>query len=129
MPYQSALSVVAPVRDGAADELDRLLAEMGNGIANGEVIDFGALSGVHFARIVVVPADTDHRGRPLRANIVYLADLDVLRRSTWPSSRVRRARGSTASSATARATRPARRANTSASSGCGAASPARRPCT
>ena len=77
MPYQSALSVVAPVRDGAADELDRLLAEMGNGVANGEVIDFGALSGVHFARIVVVPADTDHRGRPLPANVVYIADLDV----------------------------------------------------
>ncbi len=50
---------------------------MGNGVANGEVIDFGALSGVHFARIVVVPADTDHRGRPLPANVVYLADLDV----------------------------------------------------
>ena len=77
MPYQSALSVVAPVRDGAADDLDRLLEEMGNGVANGEVIDFGALSGVHFARIVVVPADTDHRGRPLPANVVYLADLDV----------------------------------------------------
>ena len=77
MPYQSALSIVAPVRDGAADDLDRLLAEMGNGVANGEVIDFGALSGVHFARIVVVPADTDHRGRPLPATLVFLADLDV----------------------------------------------------
>ncbi|HEV2901943.1 MAG TPA: hypothetical protein VGW30_01650 [Gaiellaceae bacterium] len=77
MPFQSALSVVAPVRDGAAEELDRVLAQMGNGVANGEVIDFGSLSGLHFARIVVVPADTDHRGRPLPANIVYLADLDV----------------------------------------------------
>ena len=47
MPYQSALSVVAPVRDGAADDLDRLLAEMGNGVANGEVIDFGALVEFH----------------------------------------------------------------------------------
>ena len=77
MPYQSALSVVAPVRDGAADELDRVLEGMGNGVANGEVIDFGPLSGVHFARIVVVPAETDHAGRPLPANLVYLADLDV----------------------------------------------------
>jgi hypothetical protein len=77
VPFQSALSVVAPVRDGAADELDLLLADMGNGVANGEVIDFAQLSGLHFARIVVVPADTDHRGRPLPANVVYLADLDV----------------------------------------------------
>ena len=77
MPFQSALSVVAPVRDGAAEELDRLLAQMGNGVANGEVIDFGSLTGLHFARIVVVPADTDHSGQPLPANLVYLADLDV----------------------------------------------------
>ena len=77
MPYQSALSVVAPVRDGAVEELEEVLAGMGNGVANGEVVDFGSLTGLHFARIVVVPADTDHRGRPLPATLVYLADLDV----------------------------------------------------
>jgi hypothetical protein len=77
MPYQSALSVVAPVRDAAVEELEGVLAGMGNGVANDEVIDFDSLSGLHFARIVVVPADTDHRGEPLPANLVYLADLDV----------------------------------------------------
>ena len=77
MPFQSALSIVAPVRDGAADELDGLLARMGNGVANGEVIDFGSFAGLHFARLVLVPADVDHRGRRLPANLVYLADLDV----------------------------------------------------
>ncbi|HET9324887.1 MAG TPA: hypothetical protein VFO03_13495, partial [Gaiellaceae bacterium] len=77
MPYQSALTVVASVRDDAVEDLNALLAEMGDGVANGRVIDFESLTGVHFARIVVVPADTDPRGRPLPANLVYLTDLDV----------------------------------------------------
>jgi hypothetical protein len=72
VPFQSALSVVAPVR--APPTSSTGCAEWGTG-ANGEVIDW-ALSGVH-PRIAVVPADTDQRGRPLPANLVYLADLDV----------------------------------------------------
>lgn len=54
MPYQSALTIVAPVRAGAVDDLKSVLATMGDGVANGSVIDFGALSGVHFARLIVV---------------------------------------------------------------------------
>lgn len=77
MPYQSALTVVAPVRDGAAADLDRLLEEMGDGVANGQVLDFESLTGIHFARLVLVPADTDPRGRALPANLVYISDLDV----------------------------------------------------
>jgi hypothetical protein len=79
MPYQSALTVVAPVRAGAVDDLKRLLATMGDGVANGSVLDFGALSGVHFARLIVVDADRDHSGAPLPASLVLLSDFDVSR--------------------------------------------------
>ena len=51
MPYQRALTIVAPVREGAEDEVESLLATMGDGVANGSVLDFGALDGVHFARL------------------------------------------------------------------------------
>ena len=57
MPYQRALTIVAPVRAGARGELESLLETMGNGVANGSVLDFGALSGVHFARLAVVEED------------------------------------------------------------------------
>jgi hypothetical protein len=77
MPYQTAVTVVAPVRDDAIDDLKRLLAEMGDGVANGSVIDFGSLSGLHFARLALVDADTDVRGDPLPANLLYIADLDI----------------------------------------------------
>jgi hypothetical protein len=76
MPYQGALTIVAPVRAGAVDELERLLATMGDGVANGSVIDFGALTGVHFARLIVIGADTDQSGAPLPASLVLLSDVD-----------------------------------------------------
>ena len=77
MPYQSALTIVAPVRAGAVDDLKRLLATMGDGVANGSVLDFGALSGVHFARLIVVDEDLDHAGARLPASLILLSDLDV----------------------------------------------------
>ena len=50
---------------------------MGDGVANGSVIDFGALDGVHFARLMMVPADTDHAGARLPASLILLSDFDV----------------------------------------------------
>ena len=72
MPYQRALTIVAPVRAGARGELESLLATMGNGVANGSVLDFGELSGVHFARLAVVEED---QGLP--AHLILLSDIDV----------------------------------------------------
>jgi hypothetical protein len=79
MPYQAASTVIAPVRAGAVDDLKALLAEMGDGVANGSVIDFGVLSGVHFARLFVIDEDESVSGEPLPAHLVLLADLDVAR--------------------------------------------------
>lgn len=76
MPYQVALTIAAPVRAGAEEDLDTLLASMGEGVANGSVIDLARLPDVHFARLAVVPSDTDVRGRPLPAWLLYVADGD-----------------------------------------------------
>ena len=43
MPYQRSLTIVAPVRAGAEADVEALLATMGDGVANGSVLDFGAL--------------------------------------------------------------------------------------
>ena len=77
MPYQAALTIVAPVRPGVAEDLKSLLATMGDGVANASVIDFGALTGVHFARLMVIDEDTDQSGARLPANLVLLSDFDV----------------------------------------------------
>jgi hypothetical protein len=58
-------------------DLPVLLATMGDGVANGSVIDFGALSGVHFARLMVIDEDVDQSGAPLPAHLFLLSDFDV----------------------------------------------------
>jgi hypothetical protein len=77
VPYQTALTIGAPVRPGAEGDLDALLATMGDGVANGSVLDLGALTGLHFARVFVVPAETDEAGKPLPAYLFLLTDTDV----------------------------------------------------
>jgi hypothetical protein len=72
VPYQRALTIVAPVRAGAREELESLIATMGDGVANGSVLDFGALTGAHFARLAVVPEDGD-----LPAHLILMSDFDV----------------------------------------------------
>ena len=79
MPHQVALTLVAKVRPGEAGSLKELLETMGDGVANGSVVDLGALDGVHFARFVVLDEATDLRGEPLPASLLYMSDLDVSR--------------------------------------------------
>jgi hypothetical protein len=76
MPYQRSLTIVAPVVEGAEDEVDALLASMGDGVANRSLIDFGSLDGVHFARVIMAPADVDHTGARLPASLILLSDFD-----------------------------------------------------
>ena len=77
MPHQTALTIVAQVRPEAADDLRALLTTMGDGVANDDVLDFGSLSGLHFARLVLVEESTDLKGDRLPASMIYLSDLDI----------------------------------------------------
>jgi hypothetical protein len=74
VPYQRALTIAAPVRAGAREELEQLLESMGDGVANGSVLDFGVLTGVHFARLAVVREDGE-----LPAHLILMTDVDVPR--------------------------------------------------
>ena len=93
MPYQRSLTIVAPVREGAESDVESLLATMGDGVANGSVIDFGALDDVHFARLIMIPADTDQSGARLPASVVLLSDVDVVRRRPPRAAGADRGRG------------------------------------
>jgi hypothetical protein len=79
MPHQVALTLAANVRPGEVESLKELLETMGNGVANGSVVDFAALEGVHFARFVVLDAATDPSGEAIPAALLYMSDLDVSR--------------------------------------------------
>jgi len=79
MPHQVALTLVAPVRTGEVESLKTLLESMGDGVANGSVVDFAALDGVHFARFIVLDEARDLRDEPLPASLLYMVDLDLPR--------------------------------------------------
>jgi hypothetical protein len=77
MPHQVAVTLVAHVRPGEADDLERLLATMGDGVTNNSTVDLATLEAVHFARFVLVPETTDLQGQPLRPLLIYMADVDI----------------------------------------------------
>jgi len=79
MPHQVSLTLVANVQAGEAERLKRLLETMGDGVANGSVIDFDALEGVHFARFVLLDEATGLDGEPLPALLLYMSVLDTSR--------------------------------------------------
>jgi hypothetical protein len=79
MPHQVALTLAANVKPGEVESLKQLLETMGNGVANGSVVDFATLDGVHFARFVVLDEATDLSGETIPAALLYMSDLDVSR--------------------------------------------------
>jgi len=79
LKQQSAVTIAAHVRPGETAALGELLASMGDGVANGSVLDLGTLSEVHFARLFLLEETTDLEGTAMPASLVYLADFDVAR--------------------------------------------------
>lgn len=76
MPPQIAVTIVAPVQPGRLDDLRQLLDRMGDDVAGNDVVPFGRLTAVHFARLVVLDATTDVDGRAIGPKLVYLSDVD-----------------------------------------------------
>ena len=50
---------------------------MGDGVSNGSVIDFSKLTGVHYARVVLLEETVDLDGQPLPAQLLLMSDLDI----------------------------------------------------
>ena len=77
MSHQVAVTIVADVRPGETEGLKQLVATMGNGVANGSVVDLSALPDVHFARFVLLEETHDLRGEPVPASLIYMSDVDI----------------------------------------------------
>lgn len=77
MPHQVAVTLAAKVRADQTGRLQQLLESMGDGVANGSIIDFGLLEGVHFARLVFLEATNDLKGKPIPPQLLYTSDIDI----------------------------------------------------
>src|SRR5919197_4513598 len=79
MSHQVAVTIVAEVQPGETRSLSELLATMGDGVANGSVVDLAALRDVHFARFVLLEEADALGGEPLPASLIYMSDVDLPR--------------------------------------------------
>jgi hypothetical protein len=73
MPHQVALTIAAPVAQGHAEELQRLLRDLGH---RPEALPFGQTVSVHFARLFVMPETQDLSEAPIPAQLILLSDVD-----------------------------------------------------
>ena len=77
MPYQLPVTVRASVSPERLDDLRDLLSEMNkNGPAN-TTLPFDRLTGVHFARLVILPESTDLAGEVIPPSLVYMSEVDA----------------------------------------------------
>lgn len=76
MPDQTALTIRAFIRPGRHSELTDLLGEINAKGADNAYLPFREFTGVHFARLFVLPEVTDLAGEPIPASLVYMTDVD-----------------------------------------------------
>lgn len=77
VPHQVGLTAIAPVRHDALDDLRRTLEEIGTDPAANRLLPFGQLEGTHFARFFLMEPTSDPQGRPIPAQLVFMADWDA----------------------------------------------------
>jgi hypothetical protein len=77
MPHQLAITVRAEVAAGQADALEALLRSMRAAGTHLTQLPFGELTGVHFARLFVLPGAPDPVGGRIPDSLVYMCDVDA----------------------------------------------------
>src|SRR5688500_3985829 len=71
-----ALHVVARVRPGRAQMLERVLEELGSDPATNAALPFGRLRDVHFGRLALLPPALASGAAPLPATLVLSTNFD-----------------------------------------------------
>lgn len=76
MVDQAAATIIAQIKPDALQDLQALLAGMSHDPAGNDVVPFGRLSGIHFARFVVLEPVRDLTGQPIPPSLVFHTDVD-----------------------------------------------------
>lgn len=77
MPHQLAVTVRANVPTERLDDLRDLLTEINKGGPANDVLPFDRLTGVHFARLVILPEATDLAGEAIPPSLAYMSEVDA----------------------------------------------------
>ncbi|QJW88786.1 hypothetical protein HNV11_05010 [Spirosoma taeanense] len=74
---QLALTVIAPIDEAKRASLETILAAIEADVEANLIIPFKQLPGVHFARLVILPAFTDNQNRTTPAQLAYSCNFDT----------------------------------------------------
>jgi hypothetical protein len=75
--HQIAFAIRAPVRPSAVDRLREVLEGMRLRCADAQTFPFEELSGVHFARFVLLEDSVDPRGGLIPASLMFISEIDA----------------------------------------------------
>lgn len=73
---QGSLNIVAPVPRNRVTALEALLESMGTDPGRNPVLPFERFPTIHFARLVLFPETTDHRGNAIPSTLVLATNFD-----------------------------------------------------
>ena len=77
MPHQEALTVVAPLKPAEVEAAKRVLGAIQDHVGTWDVIPFGRLTRLHFARLVIFDRAADHDGSPIPAQLSLMTNVDA----------------------------------------------------
>lgn len=77
MTHQVALTIITRIKPGETEDLKQLLKTMSNNVAQNDVIPFGRLSNVHFARLLVLDESTDLNGAVISPSLLLMGECDA----------------------------------------------------
>lgn len=76
MPHQDALTITAAVVPSQLDRVTQVLGEMRNDPANNAILPFGKIRGLHFGRVVLIPASQSPQGEAAPNQLLLVTDCD-----------------------------------------------------
>ncbi len=68
--------MVAPAQPSRLDDLRSLLDEIGKDPAGNAHVPFGRVQSLHYARFILLEPTADLSGRPIPAELIFMADFD-----------------------------------------------------
>lgn len=77
MTHQVALTIVAQVKAGQSQPLKTLLATIHDDVATNALVPFAKLTGIHFARLLVLDETVDLAGQPIPSQLILMSDVDA----------------------------------------------------
>ena len=77
MTPQVGLNVVCTVRPDGLEDTRAVLGQMSGRPGDNDLIPFGKVSGIHYARLLLLDAATDIQGQPIPPQLLLMVDFDA----------------------------------------------------